>query len=87
MKAKYLKTYSIKTGIFKVFESLYEYRGYTYSIQLTHISHIDQASHQMNQSHIDNIIKHKEIGSNMTETAQESINNFFESLENKGETK
>lgn len=77
-KSKYIHTYTTKNGIFKTRTSIYEYRGQRYGIQLTGISHIDKYSHEQCQSQIDKIIKNKEEGSKMTESAQDSLNGFFD---------
>lgn len=76
-KAKYLRTYREKRGM-KISYSVYEYKGYEYMIQKTGISHIDQSSHQMNQSHIDNIIKNKELKNYTGKGFEDDLKEFFE---------
>lgn len=77
-KSKYIHTYKNKRGLFIEYVSIYEYRGYKYSVVKTGVSHVDKYSHDMNKSQIDNIIKHKESGSKMTESAQDSLDKFFD---------
>jgi len=77
-KAKYLRTYREKRGIYKVSYTVYEYKGHEYMIQKTGISHIDQSSHQMNQSHIDNIIKNKELKNYTGKGFEDDLKEFIE---------
>lgn len=81
MKAKYIGSFIHKGSI----RNKYEYRGQVYSVKCgSSISYnIICEHHRMEQNHIDMILYLKENQDEMSSTARQCLNRFFEKVGNK----